>query len=205
MCEVGPTRASASIGDQIVNVPVPQILEECTTNWKSVLRQCFWSHRSECHNRPTIIVLSSLSLRLTRHCRGESWFPQKHMQLQTNELVFDLVGEDDVFLFLRKVMRIAHTPSCTSLSFSNCTLFSPLFFKKQLLGVCLRISMTCGTERSVEMDMVHTSVHSSTTSCSRCVLIFFHMHPLQLWRKMYFISRILCGLRITPKFVATSL
>ena len=71
---------------------------------------------------------------------------------------------------------------------------------------CREISRTCSTETMVEVDRqavarctrtwLHSfnqggyiSTHSSTTS-SRFRLIFFHMHPLQLWRSMYFISRV---------------
>ena len=47
--------------------------------------------------------------------------------------------------------------------------------------------------------------HSSTASSSTLKLIFFHMHPLQLWRRICFISRMLCGLKLMPKFIAVRL
>ena len=76
----------------------------------------------------------------------------------------------------------------------------------ELLHTWLGISRTCSTERTVEMGRqavtrcckrtrLHTfyqcgiiSTQSSTANSSRFGLVFFHVQPLQLWRRMCFIS-----------------
>ena len=49
------------------------------------------------------------------------------------------------------------------------------------------------------------NTHCSIACGSRSWLMFFHVHPLQLLRKVSFISHMLCGLKKMPEIIAVCL
>ena len=126
-----------------------------------------------------------------------------------------LAHEDTSLLkFLRQILRFLKSSQASISSFSasfflevvSLHLFWFSSTRTLELFAVVGLSKTNCTERTIWMHKhaltrccKRTSTHASTIAVANSVGCFFHVHPLQLWRKVHSISRVLCGLKIPPK------